>query len=204
MEASARVALAGRRAVKRRARLFAGGMLAAGLLARVAPVDAAPPADAASLFFVSKSENKNQVAYEVRIDASCRPVGEAPVFAYWRMLEQGATRTEPLLPLETPACGVARQEIAERSASGGTVRIALRALPDREILVRSSAGEEGCVATATTRIHGTRARLFNVHARISWPFGVASLLLTGWAESDGRLVRETMRLSDFPRGPGSW
>ena len=167
--------------------------MAAGLLAQASSVDAAAPHDAAALFFVSKSENRNQVAYEVRLDESCRLVGDAPVFAYWRMLELGPTRTEPLLPIEAPAYGIARQEVLERGSLGGAVRIALRALPDREILVRSAATETGCVATATTRIHDARARLVNVHARISWPFGVASLLMTGWAESDGRLVREAIR-----------
>lgn len=178
--------------MKRRARSWVCGIVAAAVIARAAPV-ASSPRETAFLFFVSKSENKNQVAYEVRIDESCRLVGDAPVFAYWRMLELGPSRTEPLLPLEVPAYGIAHEEIVERSVSGGAVRIALRALPDREILVRSSAGEGGCTATATTRIRDTRARLFNVHARISWPFGVASLTVSGWAESDGQVVRETMR-----------
>jgi hypothetical protein len=109
------------------------------------------------------------------------------------MLELGPTRTEPLLPLESPAYGIARQEIVERSGSGGAVRIALRALPDREILVRSGEIDGKCVATATTHINDTRARLFNVHARLSWPFGIASLRMTGWAESDGHVVYETLR-----------
>ncbi len=177
--------------MNRRARWYACGIFVAAT-ARSRPVDAEPPREAA-LFFVSKSENKNQVAYEVRVDESCRLVGDAPVFAYWRMLELGPTRREPLLPIEVPAYGIVRQEIVERSAAGGAVRIALRALPDREILVRSRAGDAGCVTTATTHIHDTAARLFNVHVRIAWPFGVASLLMTGWAESDGRVVRETMQ-----------
>src|ERR1700722_3637008 len=135
MRASARVALAGRRAVTRRARSWTRSIGAAGLLAQASSVDAAAPHDAAALFFVSKSENRNQVAYEVRLDESCRLVGDAPVFAYWRMLELGPTRTEPLLPIEAPAYGIARQEVLERGSLGGAVRIALRALPDREILV---------------------------------------------------------------------
>jgi hypothetical protein len=193
MVASARVALAGRRAMKRRARFWVWGLAATGILALATPVDAAPSRETAALFFVSKSENKNQVVYEVRIDESCGLVGDAPVFAYWRMLELGPTRTEPLLPIEVPAYGIAHQQVLEHDASGGVVRIALRALPDREILVRSTANEGHCVTTATTRIHDVPARLFNVHARISWPFGVASLLMSGWAEGDGRLVREAIR-----------
>jgi hypothetical protein len=179
--------------VKKRPWLSIWSAIVAGLIASAAPVEAAPQSAAATLFFVSKSENRNQVVYEVRVDESCRLLGDSPVFAIWRMLELGPTRTEPLLPLESPAYGIARQEIVERSGSGGAVRIALRALPDREILVRSGEIDGKCVATATTHINDTRARLFNVHARLSWPFGIASLRMTGWAESDGHVVYETLR-----------
>ncbi len=173
-------------------RAWVCGVLAAGLVGAT-DSDAASPGGTVALFFVSKSENKNQVAYEVRVDDSCRLVGDAPVYAYWRMLELGPTRTEPMLPIETPAYGIARQQILERGRSGGTVRVTLRALPDRAILVHTTASDGKCLATATTLIDETPAYLVNVHARISWPFGVASLLMTGWAESDGRLVRETLR-----------
>jgi len=145
------------------------------------------------LFSISKSENRNQVLFDVRLDAHCRPVGDAPVFAYWLMLERSADTVEPLLPIERRAYGIGRQEVLERDETGGAVRIALRALPGREIVVRSRREGTSCSREASTLISNTPARLFNVHARLAWPFGVDSLLITGWAASDGHLVRETLR-----------
>src|SRR5215472_4907849 len=75
------------------------------------------------LFSISKSENKNQVQYAIRVDDSCAPVGRAPVFAYWRMLERGPTQYEQLLPREEKAYGIASQVVATRSDSGGYVRL---------------------------------------------------------------------------------
>jgi len=168
-------------------------LLGFGLAAQTALGEAAFPREGAPLFSISKSENKNQVAFAVRLDAECRPVGDAPVYVYWQMLERSRTAIEPLLPIEQGAYGIERQAVIGVHESGGAVRVVLRALPHREILVRTGRGESACAAEAWTRIADTPARLFNVHARIAWPFGVDSLLITGWAERDGRVVRETMR-----------
>jgi Domain of unknown function (DUF4833) len=163
--------------------------LGLGLVAHVAWGDGALPREAAPLFSISKSENKNQVAFEIRLDAECRPVGGAPVHAYWRMFERSPDAIEPLLPVEEPVYGIARQRV-ER---GNIVRFALRAFPDREIVVRAGHGRAACSAEASTRIADAPARLFNVHARIAWTFGIESILITGWADDDGRVVRETVR-----------
>jgi hypothetical protein len=171
-----------------------GVVLWLGLVARVASGDDGPVSrERLRLFSISKSENKNQVLFEVRLDAQCRPVSDAPVFAYWRMLERSADAVEPLLSMEARAYGIERQEVVERGETGGTIRIALRALPQREILVKVGRGGTGCAAEASTLISNTRAHLSNVHARLAWPFGIDSLLITGWAEADGHLVRETLR-----------
>jgi len=163
------------------------------VVAHAAWGDAALPGEGAPLFFISKSENRNQVAYAVRLDAECRPMGEVPVYAYWRMLERSPTAVEPLLAIEEGAYGIRHQEVVDFGESGGVVRLSLRALPDREILVRSSRRASACVAEASTRIARIPARLFNIHARIAWPLGVESLAIVGWAESDRRIVRETLR-----------
>jgi hypothetical protein len=180
-------------------RLVTKGRLA-GALGAIAWIAITPPASGegptrgeVDLFLISKSENKNQVAYKVRLDDACRPDGAAPVFARWRMLERSSTAVEPLLAVEEAAYGVARQEVVERGEGGGVVRLTLRALPDRVIVVRAARRGAACVAEASTRIEGTPARLFGVHARLAWPFGLDALEITGWAERDGRVVRETVR-----------
>jgi len=154
----------------------------------------APPTSPAAtpLFSISKSENRNVVQFAERLDASCAPVGDAPVFAYWRMLEHGPAATEPLLAREQPAYGIASQAVAARSGDGGAVRVVLRALPRAPLYVESrrSARTGACEASARTPIEGVEARLFNVHAVLRWPFGVAQLVVSGWSLADGRPVRD--------------
>jgi hypothetical protein len=145
-----------------------------------------------SVFFVGKSENKNQVHYGIRLDPGCVPVGDAPVFAYWQMLERGPQVTEPLLPREEPAYGLATQQVVRGLASGRVV-VRLNALPSRPIVVDTAPGPSGCQAIARTPIGGVAASLSSVFVTLRWPFGVDHLLLAGRATLDGRLVCEAVR-----------
>jgi hypothetical protein len=153
--------------------------IAATLQSRPATIPEIP-----SLFFISKTENRNQVHFSARVDAACGPVGPAPVQAYWRMLERGPLVTEPLLPREERAYGIARQTV-----EGGVIRLTLRAIPTRPIVVRTWRAPDGkCLSASSTVIAGFNARLFNVHVVLKW-FGVEHLVLTGWKD-DGSVVRE--------------
>lgn len=150
------------------------------------------PRDVASVFFIAKSENKNQVHYGVHVDARCAPAGAAPVFAYWRMLEHGPQATEPLLDREVPAYGIAEERVIERRADGGRTLLRLHALPDRIIEVDTAASPEGggCVGTATMTIAGVPAILSSVFAQLRWPFGLDYLLIMGRATDGARPLRE--------------
>ncbi len=145
------------------------------------------------VFSIAKSENKNQVQYVVRIDDRCAPVGQAPMSAYWRMLENGPTDTAPILSREVAAYGLASQAVVARDAGGGTVRVVLKALPGRPLTVVTSRGGDGgkCTALATTSIAGTPAHLFNVYVHLKWD-GVDYLLLQGWSLDGSHVVRETL------------
>jgi hypothetical protein len=158
------------------------------------PVVAAGPAaasgDVPSVFFVAKSENRNQVHYGVHVDANCAPSGAAPAFAYWRMFEHGPTATEPMLAHEVRAYGFAAQRVIERDENGGRVLVLLAALPNRPLLIETRAVGSGCKATATISIGGVAAYLGNVYLRLRWPFGVESMTLTGRSRDDGRILTE--------------
>jgi hypothetical protein len=146
--------------------------------------------DVRSVFFVAKSENRNQVHYGVHVDPGCAPVGPAPVFGYWRMFEHGPLATEPLLARETRAYGFSGERVLAKDPEGGRVLVVLAALERRPILVETHSTGGACVATATTAIGGIPASLSSVFAQLRWPFGVDSLTLTGRALADGRIVRE--------------
>jgi Domain of unknown function (DUF4833) len=145
-----------------------------------------------SVFFVSKSENRNEVHYGIDLDASCAPVGAAPVFAYWQMREHGPLATEPLLSREIPAYGLASQRVLERHASGGRVVLTLNALPHRAIAIDTASEGGSCTATAVATIDGAPAALTNVFVQLRWPFGVDYLLVSGRATADGHVVRERL------------
>jgi hypothetical protein len=144
-----------------------------------------------SLFTISKSENRNQVQYVVRVDDHCVPLGAAPVWAYWRMIEQGPTRTAPLLGREQPAYGAAGQWVIERNPEGGKVRLVLRAMPARPIEIETSRSAAGtCFAVSTMTIAGAPAHLFGVYAKLKWPVGVSYLLIQGWSLDGTHVVTE--------------
>ena len=146
-----------------------------------------------SVFFVAKSENRNEVHYGVALDARCAPAGASPVFAYWRMREHGPLATEPLLSREVPAYGLSWQHVVERDERGGRVVVGLNAVPGRAIAIDTAQDGAGCSATARAMIDGTAASLTSVFVQLRWPFGVDYLLLSGRAATDGREIRERLR-----------
>lgn len=161
-----------------------------GLLAATA---VALPARAAhveipSAFFISKSENKNQVHYAVLVDESCRPVGNAPVRPYWRELERGPSVTSPLLDREQPAYGIASQAV-----TSGEVVLTLRALPARQLRIETARAQDGtCAAWTHMTIATEPAQLYQIHVSQKL-FSIDSILLTGWTWTDRRVIRETLK-----------
>jgi hypothetical protein len=144
-----------------------------------------------TVFFVAKSENKNQVHYGIHLDARCAPVGDRPVYAYWRMLEHGPSSFEPLLLREVGAYGIAEQRVLEPGSFAARTRVTLEALRSRPMVVESYSDGTRCVARAVLDVAGSPAVLGNVFVQLRWPFGVAFLLLSGHALGDGgAVVRE--------------
>ena len=174
-------------------------LLGCAALVAVAPITGPVRAEATgeahdvrSVFFVAKSENRNEVHYGIALDAACAPAGPHPVFAYWRMRERGPLATEPLLSLEVPAYGVAAQHIASRGERGGRVVVTLNALPRRPIAIDSAVDGATYSASASATIGGTASLLTSVFVQLRWPFGVDYLLLSGRSSADGHFVRERL------------
>ena len=173
---------------------WAVGRIAAVLAMMVLPAVSAVASsqhEIASAFVVSKSQNRNQVHYAVRVDDTCRPVTAAPVHPYWQMLEKGQGVTEPLLDREQRAYGIERQQV-----QGASIHVVLHALPSRPVEIETRRGPDGsCLSAAFTTIAGVRAHLFNVHLQVNWlNVGVDYILLTGWRD-DGSVVRERVQPS---------
>jgi Domain of unknown function (DUF4833) len=183
----------GRRRLGAARTLIAGGALGATFIASTAPAEPLHfgPHDVTLLFTISKSENKNEVVYAVHLDESCAPVGDAPVFAFWRMLEKGPAVIEPLLDREQRAYGIASEQVLARGSDGGSVDIVLRAIPDRHIVVKTRTRNKICQAWSTLSIGGTDAHLYNVFVKLKL-LGVDYILLSGWAVDGTHVVHETI------------
>lgn len=147
------------------------------------------PHDVASLFTISKSENRNEVVYAIHLDANCEPIGDAPVYAFWRMHEDGPNVVAPLLPREESAYGIASQRVLAHGAGGGRVDLALRALPSRSIELETKPLEGRCEAWSQLRIAGERSYLYNIYVKVRL-LGVDYLLLSGWAIDRTRVLHE--------------
>jgi hypothetical protein len=141
-----------------------------------------------SVFHIEKSQNRNQVHYDVRVDGSCRPAGEAPVFGYWRDLEEGPRVVSGLTFFERRAYGVADGARVQGTSYGGMVRFSLRALPERDLIVQTYRSGGECRGAAWTRISGMRARLRSVYVKVAF-LGADYVVLRG-QRIDGTPVHE--------------
>ncbi|NOK22016.1 DUF4833 domain-containing protein [Corallococcus carmarthensis] len=153
---------------------------------------AGAPLPAQSAFFLSRSENRNQVHYALRLDEACRPVGTRPVQVYWRMLERGASEVEELLEVEQPVYGLEDPQQVEATADGWRVRVRLRAFPSRPIDITTARVGGVCQVQAWTKLGNSVCRLEHVFVKTSWPFSVDFVRLDG-VGPDGKPVHDLIR-----------
>jgi hypothetical protein len=144
-----------------------------------------------SVFHIAKSQNKNQVHYGVKVDAQCRPLGNSPVYGYWRDYEEGPKVTSPLLSHELPAYGLTRPRFIKRTETGGSVGIGLRGFPDRAITIETFRTAQGrCLAHALTRIKKQQAVLRSIYVELGFLFSVDYVVVRGVALPDGHPLQE--------------
>lgn len=111
-----------------------------------------------SVFHIDRNKNRNQVHYGVRVDADCKPVGDEPVYNYWLRVENDPPVTQPVKFFQQAAYGFSRQNIEK----DGRIEVRLRALPDRQIVVRLTVVDSLCKAGAFLTIDGVEAHLEKV------------------------------------------
>lgn len=80
-----------------------------------------------------------------------------------------------------------------QTRGGGTVRVRLRALPDRPLLVELFRSGERCAARALSTIHGQRAMVRSIYLDIGSLFSLNFLRMRGLRTRDGSSVQETLR-----------
>jgi hypothetical protein len=149
-----------------------------------------PSATVQSLFFIAKSENKNQVHYAVAVDASCRPVGNHPVYGYWRELKVGPRVVSPLLEHEQRAYGLSEPRFVRQTAEGGQIRVSLRGFPERPLIIDTFRQGSGCAARTQTTIQQQPALLTWIYVDIGFLFSVNYAIVRGIRIADGVAVQE--------------
>ncbi len=129
--------------------------VAAATLLAGSPATAAGPE---SVFHIDRNKNRNQVHYGVRVDEQCRPVPPEPIYNYWLRREEDPVETRPLSFFQQVAYGFQKQQIE----SDGRIEVRLRALPDRQIVVRTAPVDGKCKAETFLTIDGKQAYLDKV------------------------------------------
>lgn len=113
-----------------------------------------------SIFFVSKSDNGNQVHYGVQVNPDCSFRTTRPVYPYWK-LENG--RLEGLLRVEVPAFGIARQSISGNQVVMEINGFRRRGLSKPITIQSSRQGNQNCQILAFANINGENIQLTRVH-----------------------------------------
>jgi hypothetical protein len=144
-----------------------GGIFVIALGAPSASADPVAVTTIPTTFFISKSENKNQVHYSVDVDEACRPAGSAPMRAYWRDLEKGPNVTSPVLGREQPAYGIKFQRILT-VGDRKIVEMAVRGLPSRVVHVETRSQGGKCVADTRSVINGQTVQLLEVFLKLGF------------------------------------
>jgi len=148
--------------------------------------------DVQTIFFISKSDDRNRVDYGVRLDDACLPVGARPVFAYWRRFEPRQARLGELNPMDRRAYGIQSQSVRSRADNGSWIEMRLRGFPRERFLVLVQRGtESACHARAQVRIDQHDAFLHHIHIELEGPMRIDRVVLEGRDVQTGAALRES-------------
>jgi len=147
--------------------------------------------DIVTLFFISKSDDRNRVDYGMRLDANCLAAKSDAVFPYWREFEKSPpVRTHSLGTFEYLAYGVSEQRTVQRGPSGGQLLLKLKQV-GRPIWVVTQRDANGrCTASTRTTVAGVPAELISIYVKLQGPLSVAYLDVKGRDLKTQKIVTE--------------
>ena len=151
--------------------------------------------DVETLFFISKSDDRNRVDYGMRLDSHCAPYGEEPVFPYWRDFEPPLPgRTRSLGFFAKLGYGISTQQVVQRSAMGGETTIKLRQV-GRALSITTRRGADGrCSALVRTPIATAGyAELVSIFVKLAGPLSVTYIDIKGKDLATGQPIEERLR-----------
>jgi len=150
--------------------------------------------DVRTVFYISKSDDRNRVDYGIRLTAQCMPDGDEPVYAYWHRFEPRQARFGDLRGMDRRAYGIRRQSVSSRAANGSWIEMRIRGFSRERILILVQRGADGtCHARAQVRIDAHDAFLDHIHIQLSGPMRIENVILEGTDVQSGSPLRESRR-----------
>jgi hypothetical protein len=127
------------------------------------------PFDVQTVFYISKSNDKDRVDYGMRLDQHCAPVGDSAVFPYWRELQHAPpVRSHPITFFQYAAYGFSEQRPLEKTNTGGKYLVQLKQVNRPIVIVTQQGPDSQCIATAYTRVQAVEgARLEYIFAKVA-------------------------------------
>lgn len=113
----------------------------------------------------AKSTNRNEVHYGVKLDEDCQPIGNEPVFAYWRDFEKVPEVTDDLSAIERSLYGVRDQKVLARVPGESKILMSLKATPQRGIAIFVRKRDRKCMSESIATINGARSPGTRLRAR---------------------------------------
>ena len=148
--------------------------------------------DVPTVFFISKSNDRNRVDYGIRLDAACAPVNDDAVFPYWREFEKSPVRIHSISFIEKVPYGFSQQKTLKKGPDGGEQLVKLRQF-ERPIVVATKRVGDRCVATARATIKGKSAELVSVFAKLAGPISVDYIDVHGRDFGSGAAIEERIQ-----------
>jgi hypothetical protein len=124
--------------------------------------------DVPTVFYISKSDDRNRVDYGIHLDEHCSPADDDAVFPYWREFENSPPiRIHSLGMFEFIAYGVSEQRALRKTPVGGMHTVTLRQVKRISIRIFTKKEPDGhCSAQARAIIHGKESELTHVYVKL--------------------------------------
>ncbi len=152
------------------------------------------PYDVRTIFFIGKSDDRNELHYGIRLDRDCRPIGTDPVYPYWQQVELGPNEVGDLNFLDRTVYSVRTLKVERgEGATMGRVTFHLQATQDRLVTVETHREGSQCAATATALVGGSPARLDRIFIKLARLWRVDYVDLFGTDPTTAKPIVERAR-----------
>jgi hypothetical protein len=127
------------------------------------------PFDVQTVFFISKSDDKNRVDFGIHLDDHCVPQKDDAVFPYWREFENAPpVRLHTLGMFEYMGYGISEQRTVRKTPLGGYHVIRLRQFGKTPIGIFTKKEADGhCSSEARTLVNGKEAIFTSVFVKLA-------------------------------------